>query len=607
MIGLKDDRTFMWLALCLSVALLAFTGFRAHELSFTYDESSTVLEYVNHNFAYIFQRASTATNHILNSVLMKFSSTVFEPSEFVYRLPNLVAHAVYLLFSFLLIGKLKHAGIVFQTAGFILLNFNPYLLDFFSLARGYGLASAFALACVYYMFRHHQTKLWHFYFASVIMAALAAWSNFSALNLLFALIGLFMVNLTIGIASGKKVSAFYPRLIVLGVTGLGLGLLINKPMAELIRKNELFFGGEIGIWSDTIRSLITKTTYAESDFGILVFGVMLVFALCTWIISCLQRPLVSMSIGTQLFLLFGILLLGLEMQHFVFETRFVIERTALFIYPIFVTAFIFLAAENVLLPNQLKRCGIGMIAVLFLGNFVLKANTTHYQDWKYERHTKDLMQSISGQQTNYETHFAVAWPYSVSCKFYARLNDYSWLNVVETNGPFNEKHFVSPELILVPKNDLDSAKSAEDSIIPYGNEMVLIFRKKKSTLEVLIHASDPNSKSFESDAEFIDLFADSLFHVSDSTGIINVRIELKMHLPEGNPDRIVLALGTNSRTVKSEKPRRSPQKNVWQFTLYYQNQIAKEDALMKVFVWNMDRHHITLKDFAIYSFPSEME
>ena len=606
LIELKSDRIFIGIVVCISIGLLSYTGYRAANLSFTYDESFTVLEYVSHRYSYIFHRAPTATNHILNTGLMKLSSTVLEPSEFVYRLPNLIAHFLYLLFSFLLVKRMKRAGIIFQMGAFILLNFNPYLLDFFSLARGYGLAAAFSMASLCFLIRHQETKQWVFYLGSIFLAALAAWSNFSALNLILALSGLFVFNFIVGIVSGKNVSAFIPPLTILGITCIGLTLLIASPISELVTKNELFFGGEVGIWSDTIASLIAKTAHGETELAMYVFGAMFIVSVAGWLISNITRPMVSMSTGGQLFLLFTIILIGLELQHFLFETRFIIERTALFLYPVFISAFIALVYENELFSNRAKAVVAGIFSCVFLVNFTLAANTTHYQDWKYEQHTKGLMQSISNYRTDHESHFEVAWPYSVTCKFYSQLYNYSWLNVVETDGPYIENRNVAPDFILMSNDDVDATEVDGDLTIPLGDEMMFVVKKKRSILENLIHEDWRNGQFFESDSDFIDLYSDSLNRLKDSVGIVNLRIELEMQLPEGKQDRMVLVLGTHERTIKSAKPKRIPESdNGWKFTLHFQNQLQMDGQMLKVFVWNMDGQKVILRDFSIHSFSLE--
>ncbi|MGB1318800.1 MAG: hypothetical protein ACPG5W_11355, partial [Flavobacteriales bacterium] len=89
----------------IGLLLLFYSVYRADHLSFTYDESSTVMEFVGRNYSDILTQAPTANNHILNTILIKFCSSFLPPSELTYRLPNLVAHLLYIGFSILLVSQ----------------------------------------------------------------------------------------------------------------------------------------------------------------------------------------------------------------------------------------------------------------------------------------------------------------------------------------------------------------------------------------------------------------------------------------------------------------------------------------------------------------------
>src|ERR1700758_5553931 len=122
------------------IALIVLDVYKALHTSFTIDESDTYLHWVNSSFMDIisYERPGT-NNHILNTLLMKFSQALFGSSELALRLPNITAHFFYLLFSFKIFTKYcKPHAILF----FVLINANPFLIDFFSLGRGYGFAIA---------------------------------------------------------------------------------------------------------------------------------------------------------------------------------------------------------------------------------------------------------------------------------------------------------------------------------------------------------------------------------------------------------------------------------------------------------------------------------
>jgi hypothetical protein len=92
-----------------------------------------------------------ATNHFLNTLLTKACDFVAGGSEIVLRLPSVIGYAMFLGFSLLILHRSVRPAIA--APGFVLLNLNPYVLDFFSLSRGYGLSLGFLMGSLFYLFK----------------------------------------------------------------------------------------------------------------------------------------------------------------------------------------------------------------------------------------------------------------------------------------------------------------------------------------------------------------------------------------------------------------------------------------------------------------------
>lgn len=123
---------------------------RAVRVPLTYDEAATYLRYIPNGWLSVFN-FDVATNHFLNTLLTKVSYLVGGDRELVLRMPNLVGYGMYLCFAVLILRGLTHRVIAF--AGFLLLNLNPYLLDYFSLSRGYGLSLGFLMGALYFLLK----------------------------------------------------------------------------------------------------------------------------------------------------------------------------------------------------------------------------------------------------------------------------------------------------------------------------------------------------------------------------------------------------------------------------------------------------------------------
>jgi hypothetical protein len=181
-----DAIVYKSLLLAISLILFLFMVKRTAEAAFTFDEAATYLNYISASPLAIFN-FNSANNHLINTLLTKLAWVLGGSSEFVLRLPNLLAFVAYLLFSFLILNRFVKNKII-AVCGYLLLSLNPYALDFFSLCRGYGLSLAFLMASLFFFFSFLENAIenkpdryrpLHF---SLAAAALAALCNFALLN-----------------------------------------------------------------------------------------------------------------------------------------------------------------------------------------------------------------------------------------------------------------------------------------------------------------------------------------------------------------------------------------------------------------------------------------
>jgi len=183
-----------------SMFLLVYVVLNAVRVSFSHDEAITFLNYLSGDIFQLFNFISP-NNHFLNTVLAKISYFFGGNKEWVLRLPNVLAYVLYLVFSFRLVHAWTRKPLA--AAGFLLLNLNPYVLDFFSLCRGYGLSMGFMVAALFFYvsfldktFSQHtpgsKDLSW-----SLGLAACACLANLALLNVYIGLaiftIGLYII------------------------------------------------------------------------------------------------------------------------------------------------------------------------------------------------------------------------------------------------------------------------------------------------------------------------------------------------------------------------------------------------------------------------------
>src|SRR5579871_1048125 len=135
---MRADRRTLFVAIAAAFALVwIYVAIRADLLSFTSDEAISFRIFHSYTAA-----AGRANNQLANTVLMQWSQDLFGESELALRLPNVLAFGLYAAGSLALLASLRRRSAIVLGAALLLAD--PFLLDFFGLARGYGISLAFA-------------------------------------------------------------------------------------------------------------------------------------------------------------------------------------------------------------------------------------------------------------------------------------------------------------------------------------------------------------------------------------------------------------------------------------------------------------------------------
>lgn len=130
--------------------LIFLLFFKAIVVALTYDEAYSFLYYA---LPRDFFGTSLANNHPLNTILM-FLTTYWREDELFIRLPNLLLGCLYIALSYSLSRRATSPILTF-----VVLNTCPYLFEFFTLARGYGIAAGFVCLAIW-LHMKQQTWKW---------------------------------------------------------------------------------------------------------------------------------------------------------------------------------------------------------------------------------------------------------------------------------------------------------------------------------------------------------------------------------------------------------------------------------------------------------------
>jgi len=128
----------------------------------------------------------------------------------------------------------------------------PFLIEFFSLFRGYGPALAFEMLGVVWLVRHAETGSMHALLIALVLMALATFASLLFLLLFAATILLVCIRSFLGPITVGRLVPRIAAIIALGVLPLYLFTLYGR---EVVGHDPLTFGGRTGFVHDTLGSL----------------------------------------------------------------------------------------------------------------------------------------------------------------------------------------------------------------------------------------------------------------------------------------------------------------------------------------------------------------
>lgn len=415
----------------LSLIVFLYCLLRVLGLSMTHDESATVLEFASLPFRQVVaNEPPRANNHILNTLLIQFFA-LFGNHKFLIRLPNLLAGGLFLYFSCRMVSAIA-SGWWEQLLAFSLLVFNPYMLEFFSLARGYGLSLGFMMGSLYFIQRFRENRELKPLAWSMALAGLACYSNLAMLTYFIALIATANLILLLPFRESDRKQWLKANGLML-LFSLALFALIFIPLRALIQAEELYFGEPHGLLQDTFATLIHNYLGPEHYFGSQTRDLLLVpvFILLVLAISrnfmegARRRQFDTAACFTCLLVLTAF---GNFLQHELLGAKYLIHRTALLYFPLMALAVFFLFKGS---ADWLKLALLLPLALHFLN----RANVSTAHEWWYDRFTEDAFGHIVDQQPRDSIiRLGSFWLFTPTLNYYKQAGSYK--NIIGPNLDF---------------------------------------------------------------------------------------------------------------------------------------------------------------------------
>jgi hypothetical protein len=424
-----------------AAAAVALAGFalvvaRASLLGLTYDEAYTYFHYVGAPLGVVvgFGGGAEANNHTLNSLLMTASVRLLGSSELALRLPNVLAYVGYAA-AVLAIGRRLRHGLA-ELALAVLLLLNPFVIELFSMARGYGLALAFAAGSLVSLMP--RTLPDGERGRPLRGALLAACAVLASLTFLDFFLPVWIAALWSGRASraaGERRSGADSR--ILGIVSVGAAVAAYAGLAiwRLRARAQLYYGGGRGFWADTVDSLIRCTLYlrpyASGARTVLWILVLLALGAAAWLAARDRR---ERSLRLILGILAGGCLLGV-VAHVLLGAPFRINRTAAWIVPVFLVVVGLLLDRGLDSPSRGIRgataAGCVLAAACGAGHFAASANTRYAILQLHDADTRELVLDLerlhSERRLEHGTRVFASWELRPSLDYYRTRRGLVWL------------------------------------------------------------------------------------------------------------------------------------------------------------------------------------
>ena len=427
-----------WIA---AAVLLVYVAYRAWNLSFTHDEALSYTIVLGDA-----AREASANHHYMNTWSMAFFHRFLGNSEFSLRLGSVLVFVLYAWAAVSLVGRCTLGWV--RLAGFAVLMLNPFVLDFFSLARGYSFAMAGMMAALWSLVqaierRDFQSSLW--LAVAVAFGALGVLGNLALLNffLPFLAVAFFM-----GLMKYRNFSLTTVLAGLISLLWLPFFLkFILKESFRLKERGELYHGGNTGLFHDTVRSLAECTLYRETyGFSVEALAVAFCVLFAVVVLAAMWHTLEQQqwtalgAVGVVL----GLTVLSIGVQHVVLNTLLPTNRMVAYLLPLLGFGVVLWLDAWSRSSNLWTSPPIGpvlvsiLLTVLVTAHFAKTANTTFCFLWHFDKNTKTFMERLQAIRAEHldarNISLATHALFEPAANYYRDIRHYDWLETIPKDG-----------------------------------------------------------------------------------------------------------------------------------------------------------------------------
>lgn len=388
----------------LSVVLLfIFVAVHAFTMFITHDEAFSFFLIRGEHFKML---SGTANTHWLNSFFMKLFNLIFGDAPGWLRLHSVIAFPFFAFGIFRISGYIQH--IFLRLTLYCLILFNPFILDFFSLARGYGLALTFQVWMMLFFIKavsenEFNYKIWIRVFICCMLCIAA---NLSFFYSVISIAGYFFYLIVKTNKSGYTIKAGPVKLIAALFSSVLLFTIADLLIIKFFGK-DLEFGGDSNLIGSLIGSVWEGSFYFSdhSPHTITLLAYisffLLVLAMLYFLFNSIKNKRPDKYILLSLPVI-SILLLNI-IFHLFFKTPFLLSRTALQWFPLgMVLLFLFFdcITRNIKTADWQPVLLHTFICSFIILHFIRQADIHYSFEWQKLAESRNCLSDLSNIHPN---------------------------------------------------------------------------------------------------------------------------------------------------------------------------------------------------------------
>lgn len=572
----------------LFLGLLLYAILRAWIVEPIHDEVATYFHYIETGEIKGGRSLMDANNHLLNSWLGNLSYRWFGEHFFLFRVPAILCFCLY-FWSSRKLTRYLNLGFWGELC-FVALNTIPWIFDYFSYTRGYGLGIGFFMAGLLQLSLWLKEKHTGHLMLLLLFFYLAVLSNLTYLITSLMVVGyILFITLLSAKKIGIKALVFHGFLVL--VFSFALLPLIEFSFA-LKDAGALYYGSLDGLWWVTGKTLSRYILFYDANWLRILYVLIGLAGAVLLFIQWKKESWLQFITSTSFWLcmLIGGNILAILFLAKVMKVNYPEDRAAMYLIPLSILTLTTLFAQNKISKYFL------LILLFFPVSFSVKLNLNtsifspddRMSEAFYRNATKDL--KVNETVSVYPIM-------QLTYSYFERTNSTRKTKHVATiQKDFlpNSDLILTKTTYLFPKDDISNYKVvAKDAASSY------IALKRKTAFKQ-IHLFDSIGKTNQSDAEYILFYDGPIRSEWRNKGIqINLKGDLKTD-KQLNDFNVVVA--TNDSTDKNlrydyQNLRWYYGENVQQFKLnypYVSKHFLNEESRLIIYIWNPERKHFKL-------------